>query len=130
MIWHHLLTATVLDAATLKVREGWEVDNTLTLDGGHTDRLHIAEVLARAGAQYDLDLPITDDLLLYRFRSRTHTPNPRVGGLVLSPDGVRAAWALGDGRTIESIGRTLAIITHPEPGRYQRALTIPGLSHL
>lgn len=130
MIWHHLLTTTVLDAATIKVREGWEVDNTLTIDDGYTDRLHIAEVLARAGAQHDLDLPVTDDLLLYRFRSRALTPNPRVGGLVLTPDGVRAAWSLGDGRTIESIGRTLAIITRPEPGRYQRALTIPGLSHL
>lgn len=130
MIWHHLLTATVLDAATLKVREGWEVDNTLTIDDTFIDRLHLAEVLARAGAQYDLDLPITDDLLLYRFRARTTTPDPRTGGLILTPDGVRTAWALGDGRTVESIGRTLAIITHPEPGRYTHAITIPGLSHL
>lgn len=130
MIWHQLLTLTLLEATTLKVKEGWEVDNTLTLDDTHTDRLHLAEVISRAAAAHDLDIPATDDLLLYRYRHRGHPPTTRVGGLILTvPDG-RTAWTVGDGRTIESIGKTLTLITHPEPTRYTRAYTLPGISHL
>lgn len=128
MIWHHLITGPLLQTCEWVCQHGWEIDSLLEDNGGHTGRLHISEVISRAAATQGLVLPTTDELLLFRAR-RAATPVTLTssGALLITADR-RLAWPIGDGRTIESIGTSLSILTAPDTHRYSDAYLIPGIT--
>lgn len=127
MIWHHLITHTILDAATLTFTTGTALD--VELGETAAARLNLAEVISRAAAKHNITLPPTDAALATRLnRHRAPTVTLRTTGCVLYTGTGRAAWPLGDGRTVESAGTTLGIIERPEPGRYTHAYRVPQIA--
>lgn len=130
MLWHHLITQDVLFSCENIVENGWEVDSLLTLNGGAEDRLHIAEVISRAAARYGVTIPTTDEALAFELRFRKDTPNPRLtGGLTQTHDG-RLGFNIGNGRTVESSGKSLTIITSPELTRYATGYRFQNITSL
>lgn len=127
-LWHHLLTRDIILACETTVTSGWEVDALLT-EHGVEARLHLAEVLSRAGAQHGLVLPTLDGALAFRLRFAGHPVTTSVGGTIMrTPDG-RLAYNLGDGRTIESSGLALTIIDKPDTTRYVTGYRLTGVTN-
>lgn len=127
MLWHHLLTRDIIEACETTVRYGWEVDSLLE-SSGVVDRLQVAEVIARAASVHGLHLPAQDVSLLASIRYYAVPRHQWTGGTVLATPTGHAAYALGDGRTVESTGRGLSILR--EPGtRYVGGYRIPATTH-
>lgn len=127
MLWHHLLTRDIIEACQDTVRHGWEADALLEANGVEA-RLHVAEVLARAGAPHGLNLSPVDAILLSSLRYYTLDSAQWSGGTILRTPAGHAAYALGDGRVVESTGKTLTIVR--EPGsRYVAGYRIPITTH-
>lgn len=128
MIWHHLITGPLIETCEWVCESGWEIDSLLETAGGPTGRLHVSEVISRAAATQGLVLPGTDELLLYRASLTAAPVTLRTSGIVLTTPDRRVAWPIGDGRTIESTGASLAILTNPDTRRYSDAYRLPGIS--
>lgn len=128
-IWHNRLLYALLGAVETHLTHGWEVDSMLTLGEQESARLHVAEVLSRAAAARTLVLPPTDPVLLYRLGPYRVPVDIMRGGTVTATADGRVGYNIGDGRTIESIGPQLALVNRPDPTRYARQYTLPGVTH-
>lgn len=127
-IWHHLLTHDVITACETVVEHSWEVDSLLEEYGAEA-RLHLAEALSRAAAQHNLVLPPTDGALAFRLRFAKHPITTRVGGTIMRTADGRLGYNIGDGRTVESSGRSLTIITKPDTARYVTGYRLTSVTY-
>ncbi|AYD86493.1 hypothetical protein SEA_LEEROYJ_22 [Arthrobacter phage LeeroyJ] len=126
-VWFRLIVTRVLRTATHVVPTGVDVDSMLLSERG--PRLEVAEAIGRAMAVEGLSLPCRDSdaLALLSVRTQRREPDLSVAGLALRlPDG-RMALSLGDGRTVESRGARLCVVTSPEMDRYSDAYRLPGV---
>lgn len=128
MLWHHLLTRDVIESCETTVRYGWEVDALLDATGGPGGRLHVAEVISRSAAARGLSLPVDDAVLLSTLAPYAIPPEQWSGGTILAAPGRRVAYALGDGRTVESTGHSLTILQNMGE-RYTTGYRVPTLTH-
>lgn len=128
-IWHNRLLYALLGAVEVHVTHGWEVDSLLSDGEEEEARLHVAEVLSRAAAARTLVLPPTDPVLLYRLGPYRVPVDILRGGTVTATATGRIGYNIGDGRTIESVGHHLAMVARPDPARYARQYTLPGVTH-
>lgn len=127
-LWHHLISAAMLEAVEDVVHFGWEVDSLRMTSRTDSKRLHVAEVLSRAAAAHQITLPPEDSRLMFRLRASQVPIDLRRGGCVTATFGGEIGWILGDGTTIESTGPHLTHVLQPDPKRYRTQYRVPGLT--
>ena len=123
MIWGHLLEAQLLTAADSITGMGGDVDDLLSVWEG--PRLTVGEVLAMEGDRWGLSFPREDDQWV-GWLARRGTPSVGAGRVLVLGDG-RLGWSLRGGRTIESYGPSLTVVTDPGDGRYTASYRVPGV---
>lgn len=129
-IWSGLITARVTRFAQHVIDEGGEVDDRIAAHDG--PRLEVSEAVARAAEGYGISLPLSDESMRVALEDRgaARPVNLDVSGLIVwLPDG-RAGFSLGGGRTVESRGDQLCVITEPTAGRYAAAHALPEVTYL
>ncbi|QED11760.1 hypothetical protein SEA_BOSSLADY_22 [Arthrobacter phage BossLady] len=126
-VWFRLIVTRVLRTATHVVPTGADVDGMLLNEKG--PRLEVAEAIGRAMAVEGLVLPYrdADALALLSVRTKRAEVDLSVAGTALRLADGRMALSIGDGRTVESRGPRLCVVTAPEAGRYVDAYRLPGV---
>jgi len=127
-VWSENIIGKVAHVVTEYHPDGLSVDDART--GFDGPILEFAEAIGNAAAAHGILLPFEDAHLAAVLARDGRAADPaRRGAVVALADG-RLGLSLGRGRTVESVGGELAIITTPEPGRYIAAWLLPGVAYL
>lgn len=126
-MWAGLLVGRVLAAVDSLLPTGAAVDGYVRAHTG--PRIELSEPLSASAGVYGVRLPRTDDRALAVLR-RYGRPAEGLGfGVVAATADGRLAVGVGGGRTIESAGPVLAIVSVPGEGRYTELWEIPGADY-
>lgn len=127
MVWPGVVSGAVIPLVEYVYERGSDLDREMG-DDAIMPTVSVAQILRSALGFTTTYIPDNDSQLVELLRLR-YTPIQRTLWCIAVIDDSRVGVVTPHGM-IESVGEWLALITSPEPGRYQQYYPVPGVRYI